>query len=89
MNIEELYAIYEKYPKIITDSRKATAGSIFFALKGENFDGNNFAKDALNICQYAVVDNPDVAINERYILMYFIRCKILQFITENNLIFQL
>lgn len=69
MNIEELYAIYEKYPKIITDSRKATAGSIFFALKGENFDGNNFAKDALNICQYAVVDNPDVAINERYILV--------------------
>lgn len=47
--------------KISTDSRKVEAGSIFFALRGENFDGNQYAAKAL--CQGAalcVVDDPSV-----------------------------
>jgi len=56
MNILE---IYTKYPKIITDSRKACPNSIFFALKGDSFDGNDFAAQALaSGCNYAVVDRP-------------------------------
>ncbi len=43
---------------------------MFFALKGENFDGNKYAKDALdNGASYAVVDDPTVAINESFILV--------------------
>ena len=70
MNIDDLYQIFTRYPKIITDSRKAWPYSIFFALKGEQFDGNNFATQALaSGCNYAVVDRPEVASNDRYILV--------------------
>ena len=71
MNIEELYAIYREHPIVTTDSRKCPEGSIFFALKGETFDGNNYAVQALRQgCAFAVVDNPDVASqDERLILV--------------------
>ena len=68
MNIAGLYHLFIQYPKIITDSRKACSHSIFFALKGERFDGNNFAAQALTSgCNYAVVDRPEIAVDERYI----------------------
>ena len=68
VNMDELYQIYTKHPKIITDSRKACAHSIFLALKGEQFDGNDFAAQALaSGCNYAIVDRPDVAVDSRYI----------------------
>ena len=70
MNTGDLYQRYAKYPKIITDSRQAEPHSIFFALKGEQFDGNDFAAQALaSGCNYAVVDRPEIAANERYILV--------------------
>ncbi|MEE0361259.1 MAG: Mur ligase family protein, partial [Prevotella sp.] len=70
MGINELYGIYTEHPTITTDSRNCPAGSIFFALKGESFDGNRFAAAALDKgCAYAVVDNPDVATDKRYILV--------------------
>lgn len=57
MEISELYAIYKKYPSVTTDSRITPKDSIFFALKGENFNGNKFAEEALKQgCVYAVVD---------------------------------
>ncbi|MBU1013143.1 MAG: UDP-N-acetylmuramoyl-tripeptide--D-alanyl-D-alanine ligase [Bacteroidetes bacterium] len=57
-SLDELYQHYLKYPQISTDSRAISSGSIFFALKGENFDGNTFALQALNQgCSLAVVDN--------------------------------
>jgi UDP-N-acetylmuramoyl-tripeptide--D-alanyl-D-alanine ligase len=60
MQIEELYTLYNKYPLISTDTRKIEKNSIFFCLKGENFDGNIFAETALkNGAVYAVIDNPD------------------------------
>lgn len=57
MNISELYEIFVKHPSISTDSRKCIPGSIFFALKGDTFNGNNYAESAIDEgCAYAVVD---------------------------------
>lgn len=47
MQISELYAIYRQYPKVNTDTRKDLTRSIFFCLKGPNFDANAFADKAL------------------------------------------
>ncbi len=59
MKIEELYKIFKTHPAICTDSRNVSKGCIFFALKGDNFDGNRFAIEAINKgASYAVIDNP-------------------------------
>ena len=56
----ELYNTYKKYPNICTDSRNIKKNSIFFALKGENFNGNKFAKEAIaNGCKLAVIDDKE------------------------------
>lgn len=61
MEIKELYEIYKAHPIVTTDSRNCPEGSIFFALKGETFDGNKFAIAAIeNGCAYAVVDDKSV-----------------------------
>ncbi len=60
MNIQELYEIFKQHPEITTDSRTCPVGSIFFALKGETFDGNAYAKASLEKgCAYAVVDEKE------------------------------
>lgn len=70
MKIEDLYKIYRSYPTITTDSRNCPKNSLFFALKGENFDGNNFAEKALELgCRYAIVDNIEKCKDERFILV--------------------
>lgn len=70
MSISELYELYLHNPKVTTDSRNCSLGSIFFALKGENFDGNQYASKALRSgCSYAVIDNPEYFIGERTILV--------------------
>jgi UDP-N-acetylmuramoyl-tripeptide--D-alanyl-D-alanine ligase len=71
MSVETLYSLYLKHPKIVTDSRKAEKGSIFFALKGDNFDGNDFAAQALQSgCNCAVVDRPAaMPEDKRYIVV--------------------
>ena len=54
---ESLYQLYLKYPSVCTDTRKVQAGDLFFALKGDNFNGNDFAIRALNSgAGYAVID---------------------------------
>lgn len=64
--IEKLYEIFKKYPKISTDTRRIEHDSIFFALKGGNFDGNGFAEAALNCgARYAVIDNAAFQKNDR------------------------
>lgn len=66
----DLYEIFLEHPEITTDSRNCPAGSIFFALKGENFNANEFAVKALeNGCSYAVVDQAEYAVDQRYILV--------------------
>ena len=47
ISVEDLYALYKKCTGITTDSRKIEEGVMFFALKGEKFDGNDFAEAAL------------------------------------------
>ena len=62
MEISELYKLFQQHPLVTTDTRDCPKGSLFFALRGTSFDGNQFAAKALeNGCAYAVVDNPDVA----------------------------
>ena len=57
MTIKELYKLYQEHPCITTDSRDCPEGSIFLALKGETFNGNQFALKALEQgCAYAIVD---------------------------------
>jgi UDP-N-acetylmuramoyl-tripeptide--D-alanyl-D-alanine ligase len=58
MTIKELYKLYQEHPCITTDSRDCPQGSIFLALKGDNFDGNQFALKALEQgCAYAIVSD--------------------------------
>ncbi|MDD2512260.1 MAG: UDP-N-acetylmuramoyl-tripeptide--D-alanyl-D-alanine ligase [Proteiniphilum sp.] len=57
MKTAELYSLYLRHPSISTDTRMCEKDSIFFALKGERFNGNLFAGKALEAgCAYAVVD---------------------------------
>ena len=71
MNIstDELYRIYKQYPKITTDSRFIPDKSLFFALKGENFDGNKFAEEAVaKGAAFAVIDDKKYLKDERFLL---------------------
>jgi UDP-N-acetylmuramoyl-tripeptide--D-alanyl-D-alanine ligase len=69
----EIKALYEKYltsGKVSTDTRKISAGSVFFALQGPKFNANDFAEEALGKgAVAAVVDNVNYVKDERYILV--------------------
>jgi len=70
MQIQKLYQFFLKHPIICTDSRKITKGSVFFSLKGENFNGNEFAEKAINEgCSFAIIDEKKYAINDKFILV--------------------
>jgi UDP-N-acetylmuramoyl-tripeptide--D-alanyl-D-alanine ligase len=63
MMIEELYKIYLQNPSVQTDTRKLKHGDIFFALKGPNFNGNSFAKQAIDTgAAYVVIDEKEFEI---------------------------
>ncbi len=66
MDIPELYKIFSAYPSISTDTRKDPNGSIFFCLKGPNFDANTFAEQALkNGAALVVSDDTSYAGNDK------------------------
>jgi len=70
MNIKSLHQLFLKSNTICRDTREITEGCMFIALKGANFNGNTFAKEALNKgASYAIVDEEAYAINEKYILV--------------------
>lgn len=70
MEIPEIYKLFVKHPIVTTDSRSCPQGSIFFALKGANFNGNKYAQSALEQgCSYAVVDESEFATSDRTILV--------------------
>ena len=70
MQIQELYSIFLNHSSIQTDTRKLRQGDLFFALKGPNFNGNQFAKQALESgAAYVVVDEPVNFSDERLINM--------------------
>ncbi len=68
-----LYTIYQEFllsTAVTTNSRLVSPGSMFFALKGENFDGNQFAAEALmKGASRVVVDDPAVVRDSRYLLV--------------------
>ncbi len=68
MTIEALHQLFLKFGKITTDTRKIEENSIFFALKGANFNGNAFAHEALEKgAAYVVVDEPGYETSNRTI----------------------
>ncbi|MDL2282840.1 Mur ligase domain-containing protein, partial [Parabacteroides sp. OttesenSCG-928-G06] len=70
MLIPELYELFIHNPIVTTDSRNCPRGSMFFALKGDRFDGNQFAAKALaEGSNYAIIDDPAYYQGERTILV--------------------
>ena len=57
MDINQLYRIYQQFPSIQTDTRKLQKGDLFFALKGPNFNGNEYTHKALELgAAYCIAD---------------------------------
>ena len=62
MDIQSLYSLFKECSRVTTDSRTIEGGEMFFGLKGENFDGNEYALKALGAgARYAVVDEGSAA----------------------------
>ena len=70
MKIQELYSYYTQHFLVDTDTRKIRENTIFFALKGNNFNGNEFAERALELgAKYAVVDEAKYKTNDAIFLV--------------------
>jgi len=70
MTTGSIYEIYKQYPSVQTDTRKLKAGDIFFALKGDNFNGNSFSQKAIDAgAAYAVIDEKEFEIPGKTILV--------------------
>ncbi len=70
MSIEELYQIFIQYPSIQTDTRKLKKGDLYFALKGPNFNGNHFARQAIDAgAAYTIIDEDNFATDGKAILV--------------------
>ncbi|MCB0529747.1 MAG: UDP-N-acetylmuramoyl-tripeptide--D-alanyl-D-alanine ligase [Saprospiraceae bacterium] len=70
LSIPELYELFRQYPAVCTDTRQLTPGCLFFALKGDHFDGNRFAAKALEAgAAYSIVDDPACVAGERCLLV--------------------
>lgn len=62
MKTPELYELYLNHPRVAIDSRKISGGELFFAIRGERFDGNDYAAQALEKgAAYAIVDKREAA----------------------------
>lgn len=70
MNIDLIYLKYKTCSSVSTDTRKLSKECMYFALKGENFDGNNYVNKAFEGgAKYCVVDNVNAVINAECILV--------------------
>ncbi len=70
MTIKELYQLYNQNFFVDTDTRSIRKKTLFFALKGENFNGNEFAEDALKKgAMYSIVDEKEYQTNNNIILV--------------------
>lgn len=70
MNIAALYTLYSKHFLVDTDTRNIRQNSLFFALKGDHFNGNEFAERALLLgASYAIVDEEEYQTQENIILV--------------------
>lgn len=71
LDLSALYALYLEHPGVQTDTRLLQPGDLFFALRGPNFDGNAFARQAIDEkgAAYAIIDDPAAATCERCFLV--------------------
>lgn len=70
MRIEALYELYKKSYKVVKDTREDVSNSIYFALKGDSFNGNKYAAQALDKgANYAVIDEEEYLTDDRIILV--------------------
>ncbi len=70
MEINQLYQLFQQSNGVTTDTRKIGKGQLYFALKGDNFNGNTFAAKAIeNGANYSIIDEQDFKLNERCILV--------------------
>ena len=70
MSIEQIYQEFLQSTGICTDTRRETDGSLFFALRGDQFDGNNFVEDALSKgCRLAITERRDLEGKERVVVV--------------------
>ena len=70
MNITQIYDVFKRSEGLSTDTRSVKDNQIFLALKGDSFDGNQYAEYALNKgASYAIVDDEKVVKDKRYILV--------------------
>src|SRR3982750_4429677 len=68
MQIPDLYTIFLQHPSVRTDTRKLQNGDLFFALKGPNFNGNLFAKQAIEMgASYVIADEETGETDKRII----------------------
>ena len=69
MNVKDIYRLFQKTKGVVTDTRLSVKNSFYIALKGINFDGNNFAKEAIEKgAFYAIVNKKSIAKdNDRFI----------------------
>ncbi|WP_299061939.1 UDP-N-acetylmuramoyl-tripeptide--D-alanyl-D-alanine ligase [uncultured Polaribacter sp.] len=68
--INEIYKLYSKHYLVDTDTRNIRKNSLFFALKGDNFNGNKFAEKALELgASYAIVDEKAYKTNDHILLV--------------------
>jgi len=90
LSIPDLYTIYQQHPIICTDTRQLTSGCVFFALKGDNFDGNKFAAKALEQgAAYAVIDAPEHQINSQCLLVPNVLLALQQLATHHRRQFEI
>src|SRR5210317_770782 len=70
MKIEQLHSLFLKCNSVNTDTRKIRKDDMYFALKGDNFNGNKFAEEALRKgAQYAIIDEKEFRISTNTILV--------------------
>lgn len=70
MEIKDIHGLFLKCNSVSIDTRKIENNSMFFAIKGERFDANTFAEEALKKgASYVIIDNQDYFIDERTILV--------------------
>ena len=70
MEIKDIHGLFLKCNSVSIDTRKIENNSMFFAIKGERFDANTFAEEALKKgASYVIIDNQDFFIDDRTILV--------------------
>ena len=64
ISISALYQLFKESSGVATDTRQIAQNSLFFALKGDTFNANQFAAQALeNGANYAIIDEEKYATN--------------------------